>query len=86
MEHDPEAIWSTQIAVAKDCIARAGASAADVAAIGITNQRETTVLWDRATGKPAANAIVWQSRVSAPICDALRARGTRISSGARPAS
>ena len=75
VEHDPEAIWSTQIAVAKDCLARAGASATDVAAIGITNQRETTVLWDRATGKPVANAIVWQSRVSAPICDALRAQG-----------
>jgi len=75
VEHDPEAIWSTQIAVAKDCLARAGASAADVAAIGITNQRETTVLWDRATGKPVANAIVWQSRVSASICDALRAQG-----------
>jgi glycerol kinase len=75
VEHDPEAIWSTQLAVAKDCLARAGASAADVAAIGITNQRETTVLWDRATGKPVANAIVWQSRVSAPICDALRAQG-----------
>jgi glycerol kinase len=75
VEHDPEAIWSSQLAVAKDCLARAGAAAADVAAIGITNQRETTVLWDRATGKPVANAIVWQSRVSAPICDALRAQG-----------
>jgi glycerol kinase len=75
VEHDPEAIWSTQLAVAKDCLARAGGSAAEVAAIGITNQRETTVLWDRATGKPVANAIVWQSRVSAPICDALRAEG-----------
>jgi glycerol kinase len=75
VEHDPEAIWSTQLAVAKDCLSRAGATAADVAAIGITNQRETTVLWDRATGQPVANAIVWQSRVSAPICDALRAQG-----------
>jgi glycerol kinase len=75
VEHDPEAIWSSQLAVAKECLARAGASASDVAAIGITNQRETTVLWDRATGKPVANAIVWQSRVSAPICDALRAQG-----------
>jgi glycerol kinase len=75
VEHDPEAIWSTQLAVAKDCLARAGASAADVAAVGITNQRETTVLWERATGKPVANAIVWQSRVSAPICDALKAQG-----------
>jgi glycerol kinase len=75
VEHDPEAIWSSQLAVARECLARAGAAPADVAAIGITNQRETTVLWDRATGKPVANAIVWQSRVTAPICDALRARG-----------
>jgi glycerol kinase len=75
VEHDPEAIWSSQLAVAKECLARAGAAASDVAAIGITNQRETTVLWDRATGRPVANAIVWQSRVSAPICDALRAQG-----------
>lgn len=75
VEHDPEAIWSSQLAVAKECLARAGASASDVAAIGITNQRETTVLWERATGEPVANAIVWQSRVSAPICDALRAQG-----------
>lgn len=75
VEHDPEAIWSSQLAVAKECLARAGASASDVAAIGITNQRETTVLWERATGQPVANAIVWQSRVSAPICDALRAQG-----------
>jgi glycerol kinase len=75
VEHDPEAIWSSQLAVAVQCLQRAGASPADVAAIGITNQRETTVLWDRATGRPVGNAIVWQSRVSAPICDALRAQG-----------
>jgi len=75
VEHDPEAIWSSQLAVAQECLKKAGVAAADVAAIGITNQRETTVLWDRHTGKPVANAIVWQSRVSAPICDALRAAG-----------
>jgi glycerol kinase len=75
VEHDPEAIWSSQIGVARECLERANASPADVAAIGITNQRETTVLWDRATGRPVANAIVWQSRVSAAICDALRAQG-----------
>jgi glycerol kinase len=75
VEHDPEAIWSSQLAVAREALARAKATAADVAAIGITNQRETTVLWDRATGKPVANAVVWQSRVSAPICDALKAAG-----------
>ncbi len=75
VEHDPEAIWSSQLAVAREAMASAGVGAADVAAIGITNQRETTVLWDRHTGKPVANAIVWQSRVSAGICDALKAAG-----------
>ncbi len=75
VEHDPEAIWSSQLEVARDCLAKAGAGAADVAAIGVTNQRETTILWDRGTGKPVANAIVWQSRISAPICDALKAAG-----------
>ena len=75
VEHDPEAIWSTQLATAKEAIARAGISALDIAAIGVTNQRETTVLWEKATGKPIANAIVWQSRVTAPICDRLKAAG-----------
>ena len=75
VEHDPEAIWSSQLAVAREAMASAGLGAADVAAIGITNQRETTILWDRHTGEPAANAIVWQSRVSAGICDALKAAG-----------
>ena len=68
-------IWSTQLATAKEAIARAGISALDLAAIGVTNQRETTVLWEKATGKPIANAIVWQSRVTAPICDRLKAAG-----------
>src|SRR6185436_16472274 len=75
VEHDPEAIWSSQLKVAQDCLKQASAAASDVQAIGITNQRETTVLWDKHTGKPVANAIVWQSRVSAPICDALKAAG-----------
>src|ERR687897_848050 len=75
VEHDPEAIWSTQLQTAKDAIAKAGATAKDLAAIGVTNQRETTVLWEKATGKPVANAIVWQSRVTAPICDRLKADG-----------
>jgi glycerol kinase len=75
VEHDPEAIWSSQLATAKEAMAKAGATAADVAAIGITNQRETTILWDRQTGKAVANAIVWQSRVSAPICERLKADG-----------
>jgi glycerol kinase len=75
VEHDPEEIWATQIAVAGEAIARAGISARDVAAIGITNQRETTIVWDRATGKPVCNAIVWQDRRTAAACDALKARG-----------
>ena len=75
VEHDPEAIWSTQLQTAKNAIAKAGITARDLAAIGITNQRETTVLWEKASGKPIANAIVWQSRVTAPICDQLKAAG-----------
>ena len=75
VEHDPEAIWATQLQTAKEAISKAGLTAADIAAIGVTNQRETTVLWDKATGKPIANAIVWQSRVTAPICDRLKADG-----------
>src|SRR4029453_6294820 len=75
VEHDPEAIWSSQVAVAKQALASAGLGPGDIAALGITNQRETTVLWDRQTGKPVANAIVWQSRVSAPICDRMKADG-----------
>jgi glycerol kinase len=75
VEHDPEAIWETQLRTAREAMASARATAADIAAIGVTNQRETTVLWDRQTGKAVANAIVWQSRVSAPICDRMKADG-----------
>ncbi len=75
VEHDPEAIWGTQLKVARAALERASISAADVAAIGVTNQRETTILWDRNTGRPVANAIVWQSRASAAICDRLKADG-----------
>jgi glycerol kinase len=75
VEHDPEAIWAAQIETVRECLARAGAGAADVAAIGIANQRETTILWDRTTGEPVANAIVWQSRVSAAICERLKREG-----------
>ena len=75
VEHDPEAIWKTQLTVAKQAISKASLSADQIAAIGITNQRETTVVWDRTTGEPVANAIVWQSRVTAPFCDQLRAEG-----------
>jgi len=75
VEHDPEFIWASQVRVARDAIARAGITAADVAAVGITNQRETTVLWERKSGKPVANAIVWQSRVSASVCEQLKKQG-----------
>ncbi len=72
VEHDPDAIWKTQLNTARRALRLAKLSAGDVAAIGITNQRETTLIWDRATGKPIANAIVWQDRRTADICDALR--------------
>ena len=75
VEHDPEEIWATQVAVAGEAIAGAGIRAGDVAAIGIANQRETTVVWDRASGRPVHNAIVWQDRRTAAACDALKARG-----------
>src|SRR5215469_12277673 len=75
VEHDPEAIWSSQLAVAQRVIKQVDATAADIAAIGITNQRETALVWEKATGKPVFNAIVWQSRLTAPICEELKARG-----------
>jgi glycerol kinase len=75
VEHDPEAIWSSQLSVARQALAHADLNAADIAAIGVTNQRETTILWDKSTGRHVANAIVWQSRVTAVICDQLRAQG-----------
>jgi glycerol kinase len=75
VEHDPEAIWATQLAAARRVLAESGTDPAGIAAIGLTNQRETTLVWDRATGAPIGNAIVWQSRVTAPRCDALRAAG-----------
>lgn len=75
VEHDPGEIWSTQAAVAAEALAQAGLTAADIAAIGITNQRETTLVWDRATGAPVCNAIVWQDRRTAPQCDRLKAQG-----------
>jgi len=75
VEHDPEEIAATQIAVALEALAKAGAQPSDVAAIGITNQRETTVVWDRATGKPVCNAIVWQDRRTAAFCQQLKAQG-----------
>jgi glycerol kinase len=75
VEHDPAEIWSTQAGVMHEALAAARVTPRDVAALGIANQRETTVLWERRTGRPVANAIVWQDRRTAPMCDALRADG-----------
>lgn len=75
VEHDASEIWSTQLGVAVEAISKAGLAAENIAAIGITNQRETTVVWDRVTGKPVYNAIVWQDRRTAAYCDELKSRG-----------
>lgn len=75
VEHDPIDIWSSQIGVASEALSRAGVTAAEIAAIGITNQRETTVVWNRKTGNPVYNAIVWQDRRTAPLCDQLKKEG-----------
>lgn len=75
VEHDADEIWSSQISVAAEAVAKAGISGADIAAIGITNQRETTVVWDKETGVPVYKAIVWQDRRTAKYCDQLKAEG-----------
>ncbi len=75
VEHDPDEIWSSQISVAAEVMSRAGLSARDMEAIGITNQRETTVVWERTTGRPIYNAIVWQDRRTAAFCDQLKSEG-----------
>lgn len=75
VEHDPEEIWLTQYSVASEAMAKLGVTAADIAAIGITNQRETTIVWDKSTGEPVYRAIVWQDRRTADYCDELRAKG-----------
>ena len=75
MKENPEEIWRSQLRAAQGALAKAGAGPRDVAAIGITNQRETTVVWDRSTGRAIHPAIVWQSRQTTPICHELRARG-----------
>jgi glycerol kinase len=75
VEHDANEIWASQLAVARQVLKERNVSAADIAAIGITNQRETVVLWDRQTGEPVANAIVWQDHRTAGLCDALREQG-----------
>src|SRR6186713_3126536 len=75
VEHDANEIWKTQLDTARAALAKAGLGAADIAGIGITNQRETTLIWDRKTGEPIHNAIVWQDRRTASFCDALKAAG-----------
>ncbi|MER9721873.1 MULTISPECIES: glycerol kinase GlpK [unclassified Mesorhizobium] len=75
VEHDPEEIWASVVATVKGALKAAGREASDVAAIGITNQRETVVIWDKATGKPIHNAIVWQDRRTAPLCQKLKKHG-----------
>ncbi len=75
VEHDPMEIWSSQVGVAAEAMARIGAKASDISAIGITNQRETTVVWEKSTGKPVYNAIVWQCRRTSEYCDELKASG-----------
>lgn len=75
VEHDPMEIWFTQISVATEAMQKINATASDIAAIGITNQRETTVIWDKTTGKPIYNAIVWQCRRTSDICDVLKEEG-----------
>ena len=75
VEHDPEEIWSTQAGVSIEAITKAGLESSNIAAIGITNQRETTVVWNRTTGKPVYNAIVWQDRRTADYCDQMKSEG-----------
>ena len=75
VEHDPNEIWSSQMSVTAEVIAKVGISGKEIAAIGITNQRETTIVWDRETSKPIYNAIVWQDRRTAKYCDLLKAEG-----------
>src|SRR5689334_6855869 len=75
VEQDPLEIWRTQLECAQRALASAGARATDIAAIGITNQRETTIVWDRESGAPLSNAIIWQDRRTAAMCDKLKAQG-----------
>ena len=75
MEHDANEIWSTQLEIARQAMDNIGATAANIAAIGITNQRETTIVWDKNTGEPVCRAIVWQCRRTSRYCDELKATG-----------
>src|SRR6187549_3796178 len=83
VEHDPEEIWSSVVSTAQTALAKAGLAGKDIAGIGITNQRETTVVWDRATGKPLHNAIVWQDRRTADVCQSLKAQNYELMVSAR---
>ena len=78
VEHDANEIWSTQLEVARLAMANIGATAANIAAIGITNQRETTIVWDKHTGEPVSRAIVWQCRRTSEYCDSLKAKGLTV--------
>ena len=82
VEHDPEEIWQSVISTCRTAIKKSGSAASDISAIGITNQRETVVIWDRATGKPIHNAIVWQDRRTAPLCQKLKNRDWKANSPA----
>ena len=75
VEHDPESLWRTTLSTARQALSRAGVEPSALAGLGITNQRETTVVWTRATGRPIHNAIVWQDRRTAPLCAELKDRG-----------
>ncbi|MBQ9057843.1 MAG: glycerol kinase, partial [Atopobiaceae bacterium] len=75
VEHDPKEIWDTQLEVAQEAMRKINATAEDIAAIGITNQRETTIVWDKNTGEPVYNAIVWQCRRTSEYCDSLKDKG-----------
>ena len=75
VEHDPEEIWQSTLGVSRECIEKLGVQASEIAAIGITNQRETTIIWDKLTGQPIYNAIVWQDRRTAEFCTELEELG-----------
>ena len=79
VEHDANEIWSTMLGVAVEAMMKAGATAEDITAIGITNQRETTIVWDKETGEPVYNAIVWQCRRTSKYCDSLKEEGLLLS-------
>ncbi len=85
VEHDANEIWSTQLGVAVEAMQKVGVEAKDIAGIGITNQRETAIVWDKNTGEPVYHAIVWQCRRTSEYCDSLKVRGLQRFSGRRQA-